>query len=95
MVIRTCLLAQIDRKAPRISTQPLMRSIVSHAEPFQMDLLELSTVESKIHLWEKRKNSKGVRTSLTLLEQYLHIGDFVTVDPELYARSTYLVAFVG
>ena len=66
MVIRACLLAKIDRKAPRISTQPLMRSIVSHGEPFQMDLLELSTLESEKHLREKKENSKVLTASLNI-----------------------------
>jgi len=65
-MIRTCLLAQIEAEAQLISTQPLMRSIDSHAEPFQTDLLELSTLESEKHLWEKTENSKVLTASLIM-----------------------------
>ena len=69
-MIRTCLLAQIEAEAQLISTKPLMRSIDSHAEPFQTDLLELSTLESEKHLWEKKENSKGLRASLNRVTQF-------------------------
>ena len=68
-MIGACLLAQIEAEAQLISTQPLMRSIDSHAEPLQADLLELSTLESEKHLWEKKENSKGLRASLNTTAQ--------------------------
>ena len=40
MVVRTWLLAQIEEEAQLSSTHPLMRSIISHAEAFELGLIE-------------------------------------------------------
>ena len=40
MVVRTWLLAQIEEEAQLSSTHPLMRSIISDAEAFELGLIK-------------------------------------------------------
>ena len=102
-MIRTCLLAQIEAEAQLISTQPLMRSIDSHVEPFQTDLLELSTVKSEIHLWEERKNSKVLTASLTIFSVwrlfcfailFIAFNIFIKIEHELVSYATRYLEFM-